>query len=178
MEVWTTATLDKGTATRKDMQEAVGILVFVDGALVWDRPFFAPWFISIHTGNPHTPTTLPLFAVSTLRWLRSRIRLRRSYPCRAHQQWLGAFMRVDANAEGMHIAPGGCRPVDNGDGTIDKLRYPGFSVQLAPESAPWAFHKGLPYKANRVLVVLASIWDSLYVGRACVNARCAQDSSK
>ena len=65
-------------------------------------------------------------------------------------------MRVDAKAEGMSIAVGGWRPTYNGDGVIDKSISPWFSIKLDAASAPWAFHKGLPYRTISALELLAS----------------------
>ena len=91
IEQWMSRTLEQGCTTRKEMQEAVGRLVFVCGALSWDRPFLAPLFTLIHIGDLHASTPLPLFVKSILFWLRSRIRQRRSFPCHIDHQWKGVL---------------------------------------------------------------------------------------
>ena len=162
IEQWMSRTLEQGRITRKEMQEAVGRLVFVYGALSWDRPFLAPLFAFIHTGDLHVSTPLPLFVKSILFWLRARLRQRRSFPCHIDHQWRGSLMRVDAKAEGMTIGVGGWQPTADADGVIQKSLSPWFCVKLDATSAPWAFHKCLPYKTISSLELLASTIGSCF----------------
>ena len=47
---WMTRVLDNNRVLMRELREALGRLVFVDGALTWDKPFLAPLF-----------TCLPIF---------------------------------------------------------------------------------------------------------------------
>ena len=75
-------------------------------------------------------------------------------------------MRVDANAEGVSISVGGWQPMADGDGVIQKSLFPWFCVKLDSTSAPWAFHKGLPYKTISSLELLASTIGVMFLSPA------------
>eukprot|EP00974_Lingulodinium_polyedra_P114169 11053535-Lingulodinium_polyedra.AAC.1 len=77
-------------------------------------------------------------------WLRRRLELRRAHPVLRRRRLAGPVMRVDAKAEGEHIAVGGWRPVRDDSGSISTLLSPWFSLRLSEEQAPWAFVKGAP----------------------------------
>eukprot|EP00972_Heterocapsa_arctica_P099866 14731883-Heterocapsa_arctica.AAC.1 len=65
-------------------------------------------------------------------------------------------MRVDAKAEGLKVCVGGWRPVLDEGGAIDTMKSPWSAVELDESSAPWAYEKGLPYRAISALELVAS----------------------
>ena len=50
---------------------------------------------------------MPLYALIVLRWLRDRLRDRRSHMVRRRTTIVGSVLRVDAKAEGLTVAVGG-----------------------------------------------------------------------
>ena len=64
---------------------------------------------------------------------------------------------MDAKAEGESIGIGGWLPVRHGSGKISKALSPWFSVELDRSSAPWAYHKGEPFRAIAALEALGAL---------------------
>ena len=91
-----------------------------------------------------------------MKWLRSRLSVRRSQVVPVAPTDNGAIFRVDAKAEGMTVAIGGWAPTRDGYGTINKANSKWFSIRLTPEDAPWAFAKGLPARNISALELLAT----------------------
>ena len=154
---WFDETLVAGTVRISELGQVVGRMAFVYGALTWDRPFLAPLYTLIALHPPAHTVPLPHFVSSTLRWLRDRLRARRSHPCNVKLVQKGVFFRVDAKAEGSEVAIGGWAPCRDQDGQIDLAASPWFAVALTEQSAPWAFHRGEPYKAIAALELLATV---------------------
>eukprot|EP00974_Lingulodinium_polyedra_P065920 6377263-Lingulodinium_polyedra.AAC.1 len=65
-------------------------------------------------------------------------------------------MRVDAKAEGDHIAIGGRLPVRGQDGAIDTMASPWFSLRLTEETPLWAYVRGAPARVVSTLEFLAT----------------------
>lgn len=51
---------------------------------------------------------------------------------------------------------GGWLPAFDGDGLVDKWASPWFHIELDSVGAPWAFAKGLAYRYNSALELLAT----------------------
>ena len=153
---WFTKILDQGVLLIRELREALGRMIFVYGALQWDRPFLGPLFGLLSHHQPGECIQIPLFVRTIFDWLRSRLRQRRSYPCHLKRSRLGALMRVDARAD-IAVAVGGWRPTRDENGHIDRSRSPWFAVELNRSNAPWAFHKGEPYKAISALELFATL---------------------
>jgi hypothetical protein len=111
-----------------------------------------------------------VFVFTILKWLRQRLRERRSYPCAVLRVDKGVMMRVDAKAEGNLVVVGGWRPVvDPVTSAVLVKDSPWFSVQLTERSAPWAFHKGEPYKTISALELIASTMGLMVFGPEVVS---------
>ena len=156
LEKWFGTVLHEGKVNMRDLRGALGRMVFVYGAIPYDKPFLAPLFTLASLHPLEATVDLPLFAKMVIQWLRDRIRDRRSFPCLSTPSLGPAVMRVDAKAEGAAVAIGGWRPVFDGDGLIQKDISPWFSIKLSEADAPWAFSKGLPYKTISALELLAT----------------------
>ena len=156
LEGWFSRVLNDNRVLIRELREALGRMVFVYGALTYDKPFLAPLFAFMSLSRPGACVPLPLFVRMIIGWLRERLRRRRSHPCTAQRTALGLVMRVDAKAEGMEVGIGGWLPTAGPDGTIDKSISPWFAMTLTETDAPWAFEKGLPFKVISALELLAS----------------------
>ena len=119
LDAWLCRVLDQGSVLIREMREALGRMVFVFGALVWNRPFLGPLFSFVAVHRPGECPTLPVFLRSILGWLRDGLRRRRMHPCGLKREKRGAIMRVDAKAEGSVVAVGGWCPTDCPDGAPD-----------------------------------------------------------
>ena len=108
---WMSRTLTNKRVDTTKLREALGRLVFVYGALQWDRPFLAPLFAFLSLHRPGVVRKLPLYVVIMLSWLRDRLRARRAHPIKTRKVVERALLRVDAKAEGLAVAVGGrCPP--------------------------------------------------------------------
>ena len=158
MEGWFERTL----AARKidtdtvELREALGRLVFVYGALQYDKPFLAPLFSFLALHKPGRERRLPVYVLIVLRWLRDRIRARRAHPIHRRATLKNAVLRVDAKAEGLAVAVGGWAPFHDEEGCIVVGKSRWFSVRLTEASAPWAFVRGSPARAISTLELLAT----------------------
>ena len=133
---WMTRTLANKRVDTTELREALGRLVFVYGALRWDRLFLAPLFSFLGLHRPGVVRKLPLLVMVVLSWLRDRLRARRSHVIRTRKVIERALLRVDAKAEGLAVAVGGwCpHPDAHGSNVIGKFRW--FSLSLTEATAP------------------------------------------
>jgi hypothetical protein len=158
--LWLTSWLEKrlkeNRVLLRELREALGRMIFIYGALAWDKPFLAPLFIFLSHGPPGSCLELPLFVRTVMQWLLQRIRARRSYPCGTIRHKKGSVLRVDAKAEGQTIGIGGWMPHADSSGNIDKSKSKWFSFELTETQAPWAYSKGEPYKTISALELLAT----------------------
>ena len=148
---WYDRVLAAGVVALVELRQALGRMVYVYGALSWDRPFLAGLFSFLYVHPIYRTVSLPPFVRLTLAWLRRKLKERRSQPCAVRQHHLGQAFRVDAKADGCEVAVGGWLPAVGPDGHIDKLMSKWFAVTLTEETAPWAFHRGLPFKTISAL---------------------------
>ena len=154
---WFTKTLAAGRANTSELREALGRMVYVYGALQYDKPFLAPLFTFLAVSRPGVVRRLPLYALVVMRWLRDRLRSRRAYPVRQRAQLGRASLRVDAKAEGLAVAVGGWAPHYGPGGEVLVHKSPWFHVRLTEKEAPWAFVKGAPARAISTLELLATL---------------------
>ncbi len=140
-----------------ELRSVVGRLAFVAGALEYEKPFLSPiyTFLSLHPGGGTRP--LPTYLRLVLRFLSSRIARRRYYPSAVTRSKQRHPFRVDAHAEDEDVGIGGWLPYADEKGTIYTERSRWFAVRLTRESAPWAFHRGQPFKAIAALEALAAL---------------------
>ena len=72
-------------------------------------------------------------------------------PCAFQRVRLEEPFRLDAKAQGELVVVGGWEPKRGPQGKLDTQASRWFSIRLTPESAPWAFRKGLPFKSIMAL---------------------------
>ena len=63
MEKWFVDTIEAKAIDTGELSEALGRLVFVYGALQYDRPFLAPLFTLVSLHRPGTKKTLPVYVL-------------------------------------------------------------------------------------------------------------------
>ena len=113
---WTTKVLEAGTLDTAELQEALGRLVFVYGALQWDKPFLAPTFRLPQAAPPGCPAEGPPLCQDRSDLVRERLTERRSQCLRTREVVDRAVLRVDAKAEGLAVAVGGWCPHYDAEG--------------------------------------------------------------
>ena len=110
VDKWLSSTLEAKRVDTGELREALGRLVFVYGALHYDRPFLAPLFAFVALHRPGVTRRLPVYVLVVMRWLRDRLRARRTLPMAERARVKNAVLRVDAKAEGLAVAVGGWAP--------------------------------------------------------------------
>ena len=147
----------RGSVAVDELRQALGRMVYVYGALEWDRPFMAPLFTLLATRPPGSTALLPAFVRAAMLWLRERLRERRVQPCRRQITRSEGSFRVDAKADSQGVAIGGWAPARGTDGHIDVAASKWFAATLTPANSPWAFVKGEAYKVIAALELLATV---------------------
>ena len=102
--------LERGSVRVQEMREALGRMVFVFGALVWDRPFVAPLFSYVNIHPDHAAPRLPLYAVMVWKWIREKIGQRRSHPSLTSRVNIGTGMRVAQREPALALGAGTSGP--------------------------------------------------------------------
>ncbi len=92
-----------------------------------------------------------------LRFLAARIARRRFYPSAVSRSRQHHPFRVDAHAEEEDVGIGGWLPAVDKEGVVRTECSRWFSVRLTRENAPWAFHRGQPFKTIAALEALAAL---------------------
>ena len=163
---WLSKTIEDKSVDVRILEQAVGRMQFCYGVLVWDRPFLAPLYTLIHMFPEGGKVCIPPFALEAMKWLHSRLEARRSAPCSRVVVRKEALFRVDAKADGNDVAIGGWKPFYLPNGDIVKEKSEWFAFSLSPESAPWAFERGLPFKTISALELLATVVGIIAFGPA------------
>ena len=140
-----------------DFRSAVGRLSFVCGALEWEKPFMALLFNFLSRHKRGGLQAVPLYIRVVCRFLSERIERRRMYPSAATRSSGVEAFRVDAKAEGDAIGIGGWLPTRAEDGRISTEASPWFAMELDRSSAPWAYHRGEPFRSIAALEALGAL---------------------
>ena len=138
---WYCRLLEDGVVQVGRFQEGLGRAAFVCGALEYDRPFLASLYTFAALYDPVSTQPIPLYVTTTLCFLRRQLQTRRHYTCALTAASWSEGWRVDAKAEGEELGIGGWWPTADSAGVVSKARSPWFSVELTPQSAPWAFRR-------------------------------------
>ena len=146
-----------GVADVAEFRSALGRLSFVVGALEWEKPFLAPMFNFCSRHKRGGLQTVPLYIRIVTKFLAERIQRRRMYPSALLRSKDCEAFRVDAKAEGDCIGVGGWLPTRGKNGELSTAASPWFSLELTRESAPWAYHRGEPFRAIAALEALGAL---------------------
>jgi hypothetical protein len=154
---WMNRVSRDGTVSIKELRSVIGRLAFVAGALEYERPFLSPifTFLALHPGGGIKP--IPIYLRLILRFLAARIARRRFYPSAISRSHQPHPFRVDAHADEEEVGIGGWLPAADQDGIVRTAGSRWFSVRLTRDNAPWAFHRGQPFKTIAALEALAAL---------------------
>ena len=78
---WMSRTIKARKVNTAELREALGRLVFVYGALTYDKPFLGPLFAFLKVHWLGLTKRLPLYVLIVLSWLRDRLKGRRATRC-------------------------------------------------------------------------------------------------
>ena len=140
-------------------------------------PLFS--FLSLHPGRGLRP--VPLYTSVVLEFLASRFELRRHYPSAVKRSSAGKPFRADARTKGDTVGIRGWLPVRASNGKLDRKASPWFAVELDEAAAPWAFTRGLPFRAIAALEALGALLSIVAFGGEedkCLDAALQTKSSQ
>ena len=122
-------------------EEGLGRVMYVAGALEYERPFLAPLyrFMTIHPRG--STRRLPPYVALFLRYLSQQVSASRHSQCAVVLLPETTGPRVDAQASPSRTGIGGWLPRVSPDGVPDKWNSPWFSHELTSEEWPWVFAK-------------------------------------
>ena len=139
---WFTQVLSSGSVVIREFLAGLGRMVFLYGALEYDRPCLAPSFTFAHVQPLESTAKVPLYVRMVVPWLLTKLQARRACNCQSSVAPEKGSFRVDAKAEGLKVALGGWLPKFDGDGLTDTMASQWFSVELDPVFAPLGILQG------------------------------------
>ena len=137
----------------RDLEGMVGRLGFTAQVLRHVKPFLAPLYAWIAISSRSHCSKVPVAIKLVLIWIAKLVRIKHVIPMRRITTSVGEIFRTDAKAEGSTVVVGGWEVI-GGELTPDS-RW--FSVQLSVDSAPWAFHRGQPFKTISALELFGTL---------------------
>ena len=134
------------------IEECLGRIIFVVGALEHERPFLGPLykFMTMHPRN--AVRRIPPYVCFILRYLAGQIQLQRHHECGTFYSTDSCTPRVDAQASDVRAGIGGWFPTRGRDGVISVWDSPWFSMEVAQKDFPWVYEKG-----NKPSLVISTI---------------------
>ena len=152
---WTKEVADAGHVHMTAFEEGLGRVMYVAGALEYERPFLSPLyrFLILHPRN--SVQRLPSYVIFTLRYLSWQVQWSRHCDCAGHVIPSDWAPRVDAQASHGRVGVGGWCPVLNSAGVPDTTLSRWFSLEITREHFPWVFSKG--DKPSRVIATLEAL---------------------
>ena len=138
---WTREVAGSRTVNMSSFEEGLGRVMYVAGALEYERPFLAPLykFLSLHPRG--SVRTVPAFVAFFLDFLATQIEECRHTSCVQVLLSSTCAPRVDAQASETRTGIGGWLTTLRADGTIDTMASPWFSLEIREEDFPWIFEK-------------------------------------
>ena len=133
---WTRTTAEQETVHMAKLEEGLGRVMFVTGALEHERPFIAPLYKFMISPPRHSVQSVPSYVSFFLRFLARQVEQRRHYPCAVRTFSASSAPRLDAQASAERTGIGGWLPSVRQDGTLDLWTSPWFSLELKRESWP------------------------------------------
>ena len=134
--------MDSTSVNVSTFEEGLGRVMFVAGALEYERPFLGPLhrFMSLHPRN--SVRLVPAYVKFFLSHLAAQIGICRHYPCAVEIHSWDTAPRVDAQASEGRSGIGGWSLVRNTEGDLDPWLSPWFSCELTRKDWPWIYERG------------------------------------
>ena len=158
---WTRETASRPAVNMDNFEEELGRIMYVAGALEYERPFLAPLdkFLNVHPRG--STRKLPSYVAFILRHRSNQVERERHFSCATRMLPTDISRRVDAQPSETRTGIGGWLPVLNARGVPDPWLSPWFSVEITPEVLPWVYDKGgkpsLMISTLEALAVLVSL---------------------
>ena len=127
----------------KTIEEGLGRIMFVAGALEHERPFLlGPLYIFLTLHPRNAVRCVPAYLAFFLEFLSRSVARERHYDCREFLKKPRVALRVDAQASATRTGIGGWLPYLGKNGEVDRCRSPWFSLEIKRETRPWTFERG------------------------------------
>ena len=138
---WTREVAASRTISMASFEEGLGRVMYVAGALEYERPFLAPLykFLSLHPRG--SVRRVPAYVSFFLNYLAKQIEECRHTSCSEVLLSSVSAPRVDAQASDTRTGIGGWLPNFHADGTIDMKSSLWFSMEIRKEDFPWVYEK-------------------------------------
>ena len=147
----------------REFRSGLGRLGFAPEVLRGLKPFSAPLYAWISTIPDSGCRTIPGAILLLMLWIAKAIESRSMIPMRLKSVQLGERFRADAKAEGLKVVLGGWA-LAGSDVPTENSKW--FAVELTPQTAPWAYCKGQPFKTIAALELFASLLSMMFLADA------------
>lgn len=144
---------NRGALVIRELEGFVGRLGFAAQVLVHVKPFMAYLYAWVAVANRSHVSVMPAAVRLVLIFIARLVCSKGMVPMRRHRVHIGELFRADAKAEKGLVVIGGFEVIDGGITPASRW----FSLALTPESAPWAFWRGMPYRSIGALELFASL---------------------
>ena len=122
--------------------EGLGPIMYVAGALEFERPFLAPLFRFMNLHPRDSVRRVPANVSFILQYLALQVEEERHHACASKLRPAATAPRVDEQASDGRTGVGGWLPALNEEGVPDPARSPWFSMEVTKELWPWVYTKG------------------------------------
>ena len=152
---WAEEVASSDSINTASFEEGLGRLMYVAGALEYERPFLSPLysFLSLHPRG--AVRKVPAYVKHFLRYLARQVSQSRHYNCATTMRPWDTAPRVDAQASEGRTGIGGWAPELDEDGRPDPWRSRWYSHEITKEEWPWIFERG--EKPARVISTLEAL---------------------
>ena len=127
---WTREVAESDHVQMTNFEEGLGRVMFVVGALEYERPFLGPLYRFLMLHPRGSVRRVPGFVKFILRFLAAQIEQTRHYSCAVELRSAPSALRVDAQASDTRTGLGGCLPTADENGSIQKWLSPWYSLEI------------------------------------------------
>ena len=138
---WTREVAESDHVQMTNFEEGLGRVMFVVGALEYERPFLGPLYRFLMLHPRGSVRRVPGFVKFILRFLAAQIEQTRHYSCAVELRSAPSAPRVDAQASDTRTGLGGWLPTADENGSIQKWLSPWYSLEIDKAHFPWVYEK-------------------------------------